>query len=121
MKTKLSATANLATVSLISAVVLLIGSLIEGQSIIIPDSRSLAILCLYGILSQVVAWILISRALPHVKASTAGLILLLQPALSFLWDIFLFNRNVSLVSGVGVMITLAGIYLGAVYKKGNRI
>jgi len=41
-----------------------------------------------------------------------GLILLLQPALAFVWDILFFGRPTRAVELVGAAITLGAIYLG---------
>jgi drug/metabolite transporter (DMT)-like permease len=40
------------------------------------------------------------------------LILLLQPALAFVWDVLFFQRPTTLVNWLGVMLALAAIYLG---------
>ncbi|MEE4166461.1 MAG: EamA family transporter, partial [Desulfocapsaceae bacterium] len=52
------------------------------------------------------------NSLPRVKASIAGLLLLLQPALSFVWDVLIFNRYTTLLNWTGVVLGLAAIYLG---------
>jgi drug/metabolite transporter (DMT)-like permease len=44
----------------------------------------------------------------------SGFILLLQPALAFVWDVLLFQRPTSLVNWAGVFIVLVAIYLGSV-------
>jgi drug/metabolite transporter (DMT)-like permease len=59
-----------------------------------------------------VGWLLISHGLPHLRISLSGLILLLQPALSFLWDVIFFSRPTSGLNWVGVAIVLGAIYLG---------
>jgi drug/metabolite transporter (DMT)-like permease len=118
---RLSTTANLATVSIITSACLCLLSLIEGQSLIIPDISSGAYLITYGLMSQVVAWLLISKALPNVKTSLAGLILLLQPALAFAWDILFFKRDIGIISGMGVFVALAGIYFGTTRRKDSGI
>ena len=56
---------------------------------------------------------IITRALPRVSVSFAGLALLLQPALSYVWDILFFNKIVTAVSISGLGLTLAAIYLGS--------
>ncbi len=61
-------------------------------------------------------WLIITRALPQIRVSLVGMILLLQPALSFVWDILFFNRDTTLVSLTGIVITLAAIYLGVTAK-----
>jgi len=61
---------------------------------------------------QAFAWVLISNSLPRIAASRAGLILLLQPALSFFWDVLFFNRQTGIAGWAGVAMVLAAIYLG---------
>ncbi len=99
-------------VSLIAALFLGITSWASGESFVIPDFQSLAALLALGLFSQVIGWVLIANALPKVQVSQAGLILLLQPALAFLWDVLFFNRETGLLNWTGVIITLAAIYLG---------
>jgi drug/metabolite transporter (DMT)-like permease len=41
-----------------------------------------------------------------------GLILLLQPSLSFVWDVIIFQRETSMVNWLGVFMVLAAIYIG---------
>ena len=63
----------------------------SGESFIIPDIRSL-LSDRYGVICSSIGWYLITKGLPHVSISMAGLSLILQPALSFLWDVlFLIN------------------------------
>jgi drug/metabolite transporter (DMT)-like permease len=49
-----------------------------------------------------------------VDASRAALILLLQPALTFAWDILFFHRSTSRTEMLGALIAITAIYLGAV-------
>ena len=64
-------------------------------------------------------WFLIASALPKIRASFSGLILLLQPALAFVWEVLFFQRPTSLVNWLGVLIALAAIYLGMARKSAN--
>jgi drug/metabolite transporter (DMT)-like permease len=89
----------------------------SNDSFAIPDMTSLLSLVCLGVLIQALAWVMISNALPKVKASHAGLILLLQPTLSFIWDIIFFNRPTGMAGWVGVMIVLVAIYLGMTGKE----
>jgi len=104
--------ATVATLSLISAVILagLVG--VEGETFAIPDLKNAGILLAYGVLAQVVAWVLISSGLPHLEASRAGLVLLLQPTLAFVWDLLLFHRATTPVELLGAVLALGAIYLG---------
>jgi drug/metabolite transporter (DMT)-like permease len=104
----------LMVVSLLSALCLAAEVLRIGASFQIPDAQSLAALLALGGISQVVGWLLITNALPNIRASLSGLILLLQPALAFVWDVLLFQRPTTALNWTGVGLTLAAIYLGAV-------
>lgn len=88
----------------------------SGHSFAIPSLASLFALVGLGGLSQALAWAMISHCLARVNASRAGLILLLQPALSFVWDVVLFDRQTGAMGWMGVTMVLAAIYLG----MGNR-
>ncbi len=88
-----------------------------GHSFAIPNFGSLAALLGLGGLSQALAWAMISYCLPGVDASRAGLVLLLQPALSFVWDVLLFNRETGVMGWLGVAMVLAAIYMGMGIRK----
>jgi drug/metabolite transporter (DMT)-like permease len=90
---------------------------VSGESFIIPSSTSLTSLVGLGFLSQAVGWVIISFSLPKVQASHAGLILLLQPSLSFVWDVLFFNRSTGMIGWVGLVIVLVAIYLSAFRKQ----
>ena len=85
----------------------------SGNSFTIPSAQSLLALISLALLSQAIGWAFISKSLPHLIPSLAGLVLLAQPALSFIWDVLLFHRPTSLVQWSGVIIVLVAIYLGA--------
>ena len=72
------------------------------------------VLVAYGVLCQALGWIIISRNFHRVDASRAALILLLQPALTFAWDILFFDRKTSGLELAGALIAISAIYLGAV-------
>lgn len=91
-------------------------ALFMGRSFIIPDFSSLAALVGLGLLSQGLAWVIISHSLPRVDTSRAGLILLLQPALSFVWDVVFFDRVTGMIGWVGLSVVLAAIYMGMMRK-----
>ena len=87
-----------------------------GDSFNIPDAQSWGALLALGLLSQVVGWIMITNALPRVRASLIGLILLLQPSVSFICDVVFFQRATSPVNWLGFFMVLAAIYLGTARK-----
>jgi drug/metabolite transporter (DMT)-like permease len=91
-----------------------------GKSFAIPSPGSLLSLVCLGLFSQTIGWAFIARSLPNLLPSLAGLILLLQPALAFLWDVLIFARPTSLLQWGGVGIVLAAIYLGATSTKSRN-
>lgn len=117
-KNSLSASANLTNVSFFAAFFLLIILFFENNSLVIPDNKSLLALLALGVLSQGVGWIFITSGLPGTRAYLAGMLLLIQPALSFIWDVILFQRETTVQGYIGLMITLSAIYIGT--YAGNR-
>ena len=103
---------NLMLISGISAFFLGAHLALTGGSFAIPDQTSWLALLGLGLLSQTVGWTLIANAMPGMRATLTGLVLLVQPSLSFVWDVLLFQRPTTLVNWLGVLITLAAIYLG---------
>jgi drug/metabolite transporter (DMT)-like permease len=112
--------ANLAVISLVSGVLLGIWAWNRNESFLIPDIQSFISLGAYGVLSQVCGWLLITTGLPYVRSTLAGLIILLQPSLSFIWDILLFNRQTDFYGAIGAFIALAAIYLGTTVKEPQK-
>ncbi len=108
----LSPRANLAVVTLSAALFFGMFISFQAESFAIPNLKSAACLVAYGFFSQVIGWVLITRGMPGIHASLAGLLLLSQPALAFLWDNLFFGRETSLVSWFGAALTLSAIYLG---------
>ena len=99
-------------ISLTTAVFLATEMAISNQSFLIPDITSWLSLLFLGLFSQTIGWVLIANALPKIQASLAGLILLLQPALAFIWDVTLFGRPTNLTNWLGALMILAAIYMG---------
>jgi len=106
----------LTLVSLVTAVFLGGEVWREGHSFGIPDLQTFLSLAALGIFSQSVGWILITHALPGMRASLSGFILLLQPSLAFVWDVLLFQRPTSLLNWIGVALALIAIYIGTVIR-----
>jgi drug/metabolite transporter (DMT)-like permease len=104
-------------VSFATSGVLGIEMLRSGDSFAIPDLQTLLSLMVLGLFSQCVGWLLISRALPRLRVSLSGLILLLQPALAFVWDVLFFSRPTSGLNWIGVAVVLGAIYMGTLGLK----
>lgn len=117
-KHKFSIFANMGWISLLSALMMGISVIIEPDAnFVIPDLQTWGSLLGLGLMGQVFGWVLISKGLPDVTASLAGLAILLQPALAFIWDILFFGRPTTPLEYLGAVIVLGAIYLGTM---GNR-
>lgn len=103
----------LALMSLLCAVMLGGMVLVEGGSFAIPGPASLVALLALGLTGQVLGWVLIGRALPVLPASLSGLLLLLQPTVSFGLDVLLFDRPTAAWDWLGVAGALVGIFLAS--------
>ena len=104
---------EVAIMSLTVAAILAVTAGIEGVSLAIPSVQDLGWLLGYGLLSHGMGMVLIASSLPHVSTTEAGLALLLQPTLSFVWDILFFARSVTSMELAGAVIALFAIYLGS--------
>lgn len=104
---------EIAVVSAVCAVFLGFTVIAEGGSLAIPTWSDAAWLLGYGILSHSIGWLLIASSLPQVSTTETGLALLLQPTLSFVWDVLLFDRQMQLIEITGAAIALTAIYLGS--------
>ncbi len=103
--------------SVFAAIFLALKMIYSSESFLIPDLKSGLALLGLGLLCQTIGWLLISHSLPRIRASLVGLILLIQPSLSFFWDVTIFHRPTELLNWVGVTLTLSAIYLGIIGNK----
>ena len=110
---------NLMIVSAFSALFLIPVVLMSGETFTIPTVASFGSLVGLALFSQTIGWILITTNLPRVSPSIAGLLLLLQPALAFVWDVLLLDRPTTFINWLGVLVVLLAIYLGMTGSKQN--
>jgi drug/metabolite transporter (DMT)-like permease len=103
-------------VSLATAFLLGIEMVRIGDTFKIPTMQSFIALGSLGLFSQVIGWILITNALPYVRTSYSGIILLTQPALAFVWDVLFFHRPTALINWAGVLLALFAIYIATSSK-----
>ncbi len=106
-------TREVAVISLATAAILGITAFLEGETLALSTTSDVAWLLAYGILSHCLGWLLIASSLPDVSPTDAGVALLLQPTLSFAWDILFFDRPMSTTEIAGAGLALLAIYLGA--------
>lgn len=118
--TALSPAQFLGMMSLLSALMLLSWGLAEGESFALVTARSWSALLALGLFGQVLAWLLMVRAMPLLPASLVGLLLLLQPALAFVLDVLLFRRATAGSDWLGLALALAGILLGTLRGRDAR-
>lgn len=88
----------------------------SGETFLIPDIQSLLILISYGVICSALGWYLITKGLPRVSISLAGLSLILQPALAFIWDILFFKKPLTPFNILGATVTIIAIYMGIVSR-----
>lgn len=115
-----SSSAIMCLVSGLSAAMFFIKCIVAGTSLSIPSPADLVYMVLLGVTCQGIAWILITRGMPHIGASLTGLLLLIQPVFSYVWDIVIFHRVIAPLECAGVLIALGAIYLGSGKGKGVR-
>jgi len=103
---------TIALISLLTSFIMGLEALGQKEYFRVPDVQSWWALLGYGFIAQVLGWVLIARGLLKSEASRAGLILLLQPTLAFVWDILFFKRQTGPVEILGALLALFAIYLG---------
>jgi drug/metabolite transporter (DMT)-like permease len=64
--------------------------------------------------------VLISRAMSHLRVALVGLLLLLQPVVAFVLDVWLFGRATEPREWLGLALSLAGIFLAGL-KGSSRL
>ena len=110
---------EIAVMSLVAAVILGAAALAEGVNLTIATVEDAGWLLAYGLMSHAVGLMLIASSLARVSTTVTGIALLLQPALSFFWDVLLFARPVTALEAAGAVVALAAIFLGSVRRSGS--
>src|SRR6056297_3099875 len=104
--------ARLAQVTILTGLMLGAINIAEGHGFAIPDTQSLLALIALGVVCQVLGWLAITRGMPGLPASLVGLLLLLQPTLSMVWDVLMFDLRLGPMQFAGAGLALVGIYIG---------
>lgn len=107
-------------VTLVAAVGALCWILLRGDSLAVPVGMAWLWLAFYGVGCQALGWFLISTGLPRVPAALGGLLLLLQPTLTFAWDHLIFGRRFTVLELLGAALALVGLYLGLRWRTARR-
>ena len=102
---------NLLFISLISAGLLFLFSIIEQVPLEIKSSRELIWMICYGLFSHVLGWFFILNGLQKISAVTAGIILLTQPILSYVWDFIIFKKVILPIEYFGIVSVLLAMII----------
>ena len=105
--------AELAIVSLASAVLLSGAAVQRGESLVVHEAIDWLWLGSLGTLCHVGGWLAIASSLPRVSTAVAGLTLTLQPMLTLVWDVLIFGRGLTLLEASGAVLTLVAVQLGS--------
>ncbi len=106
-------------VSIATAAVLGALAVGEGETLAL-SAEDFGWLLGYGVLSHCIGWLLIASSLQHVSTTEAGIALLLQPTLSFVWDVLIFDRAMTVEELIGASIALFAIFLSASARSKQR-
>lgn len=116
---RLAAIPNMGLICLMGALFSAVVTLAQGQSLAVPSLYDHMMMILYGVGCQAFGWLILSKGLPYLPASRAGLLILLQPTLAFIWDVLFFSRPTGAAGYLGATLALAAIALGMSDKKSS--
>ena len=102
---------NLLFVSLISAGLLFLFSIIEQVPLEIKSSSEFIWMICYGLFSHVLGWFFILNGQQKISAVTAGIILLTQPILSYVWDFIIFKKVILPIEYFGIVSVLLAMII----------
>jgi drug/metabolite transporter (DMT)-like permease len=104
-------------VSLTTALIFLPYLAFTGKFQMIDNTKDLFCMLGLGFVNQFTAWLLITSGLKEVRASSAGLILLLQPVLAYVWEVLFFHKAPGTAEIAGASLALVAIYSGSRVKQ----
>lgn len=118
---RLSPVQRMLLMSLACAAFLALFAWAGGESLLLVSAESYALIFLYGALCQGLAWVWIAGAMPCLPASVSGLVLLLQPAVSFVSDVLFFGRGLTGLELAGLLLAATAIWLGSSATRVVRV
>ncbi len=98
--------------SLAGALALGVWVWLGGRSFLPTDSQSWGLIVIYSLGVHVLAWALMAKSLPLLKAALVGLIFCLEPVVAMAVDVLFLDKNLSFWQLAGAGLTLTAIYLG---------
>jgi len=93
-------------------------ALVDPHFTLTPPASAQPWLVLLALLPQVIGWLLIATALPRLPAVETSLILVVQPAITVMWGVLMFEERLSPLQWIGSAIVLGGV---AALKSGFGI
>lgn len=111
--------AQMLNLSLWAAALLLGYALASGERLVIADGQTLLMLVIYGVLVQFIGWLLVNRAIGFISLGLAGLILLLEPVITYFVDVLFLHKPSSLLQMGGALLTVVAVYVGSLRAPGQ--
>jgi drug/metabolite transporter (DMT)-like permease len=102
-----------------AVVALFIGIVTEPDFSLAPSWPLHGWLLLLAVVAQVVGWLIITRAMPHLPALDTSILLLGQPMLAILWAGMIFDESLGSGQWIGVALVLAGLTIFSLTTTGK--
>ncbi len=109
---KLNPIANMAWITAITCAGSFVVCMATGVSLHVPDMQTLATLAVLGIFCQSIGWVLLSLGLPLMSPFRAGILMLSQPAMSYLWDCLVYGTATGPLNIIGAVLAIVAIGMG---------
>ncbi|KEY88428.1 DMT family transporter [Pseudomonas capeferrum] len=106
--------AQMLNLSIWAALVLLAYAMLSGENLRIVDGQTWVMLIIYGVLVQFVGWMLVNRSIGSISLGLAGLILLLEPVITYLIDVTLLGKTSTALQVCGALLTIFAVYIGSI-------
>ena len=117
MTNKISAEMNLVYITLCGVLFFGLTMEIRGESFELHSTRSFWALLAYGGLPHFLGWIILIRCLPLIPATVAGITLLVQPVLTFIWEVLIFSRQFTTIQLIGGLLAIVAVYMGTAKRR----
>jgi drug/metabolite transporter (DMT)-like permease len=103
-----------------AAIGALLGAPFDPRFAFTPSWPAHGWLLLLALVSQVVGYLLVARALPRLPAVETSIVLLVQPVFALLWGFLFFAERLSPVQWLGAALVLAGVASMTVRLRATR-
>lgn len=113
--------AQMLNLSLWAAGIMLGYAWITGESLAIVDLQTLIMLMIYGVLVQFVGWLLVNRSIGFISLGLAGLILLLEPVITYFIDVVFLHKPTSAMQIGGAVLTVLAVYIGSLKAPAKTV